>query len=121
MLQHLIRQLNFWNILLSTLKIFFMKKSISFISILLAILFFLTGCVPSSVVVRTQPAPPVYVRPAAPGGNYVWVDGEWIRRGHGYVYRQGYWSAPRTRYHNYVSGHWQQKRQGWYWVPGRWN
>ena len=54
---------------MSTLKIFFMKKLISFVSILFAILFFLAGCGPSSVVVRTQPAPPVYVRPAAPGGN----------------------------------------------------
>jgi WXXGXW repeat (2 copies) len=100
-----------------------MKKPISLVSILFAILFFLagSGCGPSSVVVSTQPAPPVYVRPAPAGSNYVWVDGEWIRRGHGYVYRQGYWSAPRRRYHNYVTGHWQQKRQGWYWVPGHWN
>ena len=106
---------------MSTLKIFFMKKPIAFVSILFAIVFFLAGCGPSSVVVRTQPAPPVYVRPAPPRGNYVWVDGEWIRQGHGYVYRQGYWAAPHRRYHHYVTGHWQQKRQGWYWVPGHWN
>jgi hypothetical protein len=95
-----------------------MKKPIS-ISILFTILIFLTGCGPSSVVVRTQPPPPVYVRPVPPGGNYVWVDGEWIRHGHGY--RQGYRAAPRPGYHQYITGHWRQNRHGWYWVPGHWN
>lgn len=52
----------------------FVKKLIS-TSILLVILIFPAGCGPSSVVVRTQPPPPVYVRPIAPGANYVWVDG----------------------------------------------
>ena len=74
-----------------------MKKLFSTVSLLLAILIFIAGCGPSSVVVRTQPAPPVYARPAAPGANYVWVEGEWIRRGHGYVYREGYWTAPRAQ------------------------
>ena len=98
-----------------------MKERISITGILFTILIFLAGCEPSLAVVRTQPEPPVYVRPVAPGGNYVWVDGEWIRRGHGYRYRQGYWAAPRPSYHRYITEHWQQKRQGWHWIPGRWN
>ncbi|MEO8766540.1 MAG: hypothetical protein ABI416_19725 [Ginsengibacter sp.] len=98
-----------------------MKKLIATFGILGIIAIFLAGCGPSAVVVRTQPPPPLYSRPIAPGGNYVWVDGEWVGRRHGYVYRQGYWAPPRRRYHHYLSGHWQQKRQGWYWVPGRWN
>ena len=97
-----------------------MKKLLSITSIFFTSLTLLTGCGPSSVVVRTRPQPPAYVRPAAPRANYVWVNGEWIRRGHGYVYRQGYWAAPRRRYHQYTNGHWQQRRQGWYWVPGHW-
>jgi hypothetical protein len=98
-----------------------MKKIISLVSIYFIIIIFLGGCGPSSVVVRTQPPPPVYVRPVAPGGNYVWVDGEWISHRHNYVYRQGYWAAPRPGYRQFITGHWQQKRQGWYWIPGHWN
>ena len=98
-----------------------MKKLISLLSMVFVISLFLAGCGPSSVVVRTQPPPPLYVRPMAPAGNFVWVDGEWIRQGRGYVYRHGYWAAPRRRYHQYITGHWQEKRQGWYWVPGHWN
>jgi WXXGXW repeat (2 copies) len=98
-----------------------MKKLRASIVLLISMLVFIAGCGPSAVVVSTRPEPPVYARPAYPGGGYVWVESEWIRRGHGYVYRQGYWAAPRQRYHAYVTGHWQQRRQGWYWVPGHWN
>ena len=98
-----------------------MKKIFSTLSILIFFLLVMAGCGPSSVVVHTRPAPPVYVRPAAPYPNYVWVDGEWIRSRNGYVYRKGYWAPPRTRYHHYRPGHWEQRRHGWYWVSGRWN
>jgi hypothetical protein len=115
------KRLNFEHSFTSNFKISFMKKLLSTASVLLIILIFIAGCGPSSVVVRTQPVPPVYARPAAPGGNYVWVEGEWIRRGHGYVYREWYWTPVRARHHRYVTGHWQRKREGWYWVPGHWN
>ena len=80
----------------------------------------LAGCRPSAVVVHSRPLPPVYVRPMAPGHNYTWVDGEWIRRRRHYDYHKGYWAPPRE-YQQYRPGHWQQKRNGWYWVPGSWN
>ena len=67
-----------------------MKKIFSIFGLLFIVLFFITGCGPSYVTVRTRPEPPLYARPVAPGGNYVWIDGEWIRSGHGYAYRQGY-------------------------------
>ena len=74
------------------------------------------------MVVRTRPVPPVYVRPVAPGGNYMWVDGEWIRRGHGLYISPGILGVrPVARYHEYINGHWQQRKNGWYWVPGHWN
>lgn len=98
-----------------------MKLRIYQLSIIAATLLFIAGCGPSAVVVRTRPQPPVYARPVAPGSNYVWIDGEWIRRGRHYNYRNGYWTLPRARYHQYNGGHWQQRRDGWYWIPGRWN
>ncbi len=98
-----------------------MKKFFATLSLLFIVLIFITGCGPSSVTVRTRPEPPYYARPMAPGPNYVWIDGEWIRSGRGYAYRHGYWMAPRPRYHAYISGHWERRRHGWYWVHGYWN
>ncbi len=98
-----------------------MRLRIYQLSVIAATLIFLVGCGPSSVVVHTRPQPPVYIRPVAPGPGYVWVDSEWIRRGRHYNYRKGYWVAPGGRYHQYKGGHWQQRRSGWYWVPGHWN
>jgi hypothetical protein len=98
-----------------------MKKLFSTLALFILVLIFATGCGPSSVTVRTRPVAPVYARPAAPGGNYVWIDGEWIRSGRDYVYRRGFWAAPRARYHQYIPGHWQQRRHGWIWVSGHWN
>ncbi|MGH2566174.1 MAG: hypothetical protein ACRDE5_16770 [Ginsengibacter sp.] len=96
-----------------------MKKLFSLISILFVILIFI-GCGPSAVVVRTRPAPPYYARPISPGPEFVWVEGEWVRQNHGYVYHQGYWTRPHARYRRYEGGHWQHRRGGWYWAPGHW-
>ncbi|MEP7252169.1 MAG: hypothetical protein ABI683_07305 [Ginsengibacter sp.] len=98
-----------------------MKLRIYQFGFIALILILLAGCGPSEVVVRSRPVAPVYVRPVAPRPNYVWVEGNWIKRGHHYVYRRGYWVAPRASYHQYQSGHWEQRRNGWYWVSGRWN
>ncbi len=98
-----------------------MKKIILSSCIVIAFLFFLSGCGPSYVVVRSKPEAPVYTRPVAPGPGFVWIEGEWVRSGHGYVYKQGYWARPRARYREYAGGHWQEGRGGWYWVRGHWN
>ncbi len=98
-----------------------MKFRIYHTIIIAVIMIFVSGCGPSSVVVHTRPEAPVYVRPVAPRSGYIWVEGEWLRHGHHYYYRKGYWAAPRARYHEYRPGHWQQRKNGWYWVPGRWN
>ena len=66
-----------------------MKKLFSILVFLFIVLIFISGCGPSSITVSTRPVAPVYARPAAPGVGYVWVQGEWVRRGHGYIYREG--------------------------------
>jgi len=98
-----------------------MKKLLSILSLLFIVMVFTTGCGPSYVTVRTRPQPPVYARPVAPGANYVWVEGEWVRSRGGYIYKRGYWAAPRQRYHQYIPGHWQHRRNGWVWIAGHWN
>jgi WXXGXW repeat (2 copies) len=97
-----------------------MKKIFSIGSIFLLLSFFIVGCGPTSLVVTSRPEPPVYARPAAPGANFVWVEGEWGRGRSGYVYRQGYWAPRGGRHYRYVGGHWQQRRNGWVWVQGHW-
>ncbi|MDE3213371.1 MAG: YXWGXW repeat-containing protein [Bacteroidota bacterium] len=83
--------------------------------------FFLAGCGPTYVVVRSKPIPPHYVRPHAPGPGYVWIEGEWTWGGTRYLYHPGYWAVPKHRFHRYIPGHWQQRRDGWIWVRGHWN
>ena len=84
-------------------------------------LIFFAGCKSSRVVVRERPVPPHYSQPLAPGPNYVWHSGEWIRHRHTYIYKQGFWikAHPGQRY--YSSGHWQRRRDGWIWIPGYWH
>ncbi|MEO6219246.1 MAG: hypothetical protein ABIO81_02380 [Ginsengibacter sp.] len=53
-----------------------MKERIYQLTVVALILIFLAGCGPSAVVVRARPQPPVYVRPVAPGSNYIRVNGE---------------------------------------------
>jgi hypothetical protein len=73
-----------------------------------------------SVGVRIGPPPPprvVAVRPAAPGPDYVWVDGYWYAANGRWVWHDGYWTrAPYAgarwvgpRYENgmFISGYWE--------------
>ena len=56
----------------------------------------------AQVRVAVRPAPPARIlvaRPAAPGPNYRWVDGNWRwnARQNRYIWVDGYWSAPNKR------------------------
>lgn len=97
-----------------------MKKN--FNRIVLAVLLIVGSTVAANaqVIVKVQPRIPVVVRPAAPGPNYVWIDGGWVIRGGHYVYTNGYWTRPRHGYH-YTKGYWNHSHGGYGWVPGRWS
>ena len=69
--------------------------------------------------VTARPDPPIYNRPVSPGGNYVWIDGDWYYRGGRYNWREGYWAQPRGS-RVWISGSWEQRNNGWYWRRGRW-
>ncbi len=96
-----------------------MKKFL-FLSPLVLMFFFITGCKPSRVVVRERPVPPHYVQPLAPGPNYVWYRGEWTRHGNTYIYQKGFWMKASSNRRDYAGGYWQRRRGGWIWIPGHW-
>jgi len=103
------------------MKISKMKNLRIFIPLILIIIFVsISACRPSRVVVRDRPPEPHFVQPLAPGPNYIWHSGEWIRNRNTYIYRKGFWiKAPSYRKY-YVPGHWQRKRAGWIWISGHW-
>ena len=78
----------------------------------------MTSCA-GTVVVRERPVEPVYIRPAPPRPEYVWIDGEWFRSHGHYQYRQGYWTAPRPG-RNWHRGHWENRSGGYVWIGGSW-
>ena len=96
-------------------------KTIGKISAVLVLAIAFASCASSGyVTVSSRPDPPVYVRPAMPHAGYVWIDGDYYYRGGRYVYRPGYWSAPRRGYY-YNPGRWQQRGNGYYWKKGHWH
>jgi hypothetical protein len=94
-------------------------KKIILANILLCLLFILYSC-SGGITVTARPTDPVFVRPASPGADYVWIDGEWYWSGGSYQYRQGYWSHPRGHRVWHV-GEWHQRGTGWYWKKGGWH
>jgi len=94
-----------------------MKKLIA-IALLMAGSIF--GQISLGIRIGPPPAPRVFVRPAAPAGGYVWVDGYWYPvRGH-YRWHAGYWTRPPYEgavwvgpHHDgsrYFAGYWQGSR-----------
>jgi hypothetical protein len=69
--------------------------------------------------VTDQPADVYYVRPAAPGPEYVWIDGDWVWGGGGYRWHEGYWGHPRSG-QTWERGHWEHGEKGYRWNRGHW-
>ena len=93
-------------------------KRFLFLSPLILVFVFFLGCKPSRVVVRERPVQPRYVQQPAPGPNYIWHNGDWIRNGNSYVYHQGFWLKPPSNHKNYIAGHWQSRRAAGFGFPG---
>ena len=70
--------------------------------------------------VSARPSRPYYAPPPPPSRGLIWIEGDYFWNGGAYVWRNGYWSAPRYR-HRYAPGYWVNSRRGYYWAPGRWN
>ncbi|HEV3221987.1 MAG TPA: hypothetical protein VGZ90_03875 [Puia sp.] len=92
-----------------------MKNYLLAFSILSCII--LAGCTAGYVTAR--PADVVYVRPVAPGPDYVWIGGEWVWNGGEYHWREGSWQHPREG-HSWKSGYWENGNKGYRWHRGEW-
>lgn len=93
-------------------------KRIFFAFLLIITAFIFDACGPAEITVTSRPSPPVYVRPATPGPDYVWIEGDWIGRGGRYHWREGHWA--RRRHGVWISGSWESRGNGWYWHRGHW-
>lgn len=75
------------------------------------------GCT-GEAVIASQPTEIVYAKPAAPGTDYVWIDGDWYWSGGTYVWRNGYWAHASGR--TWEKGFWEHRPHGYYWHKGHW-
>ena len=78
----------------------------------------LTACAVHGYV-SERPADVYYGRPAAPGVNYVWIDGDWVWSGGRYNWHEAHWDRRRVG-KAWHAGHWSQHGQGWRWEKGHW-
>lgn len=77
-----------------------------------------------SIGISIGPPPPprvVYVRPACPGPEFMWVEGYWYPVGHRYRWHEGYWTrapfagalwiAPRWEEGRFYEGYWEGRHE----------
>jgi hypothetical protein len=67
--------------------------------------------------IGAPPAPRVVaVRPAAPGPDYLWVDGYWYPNGNRYRWHEGYWTRAPYTGARWIGPHYERDR----WFEGYW-
>lgn len=72
------------------------------------------------VATQTPPPPQTEVVVAAPGPDYVWVDGDWTWNGVAWVWIGGRWILPPYPHAIWIGPRWERGPRGWHRVPGRW-
>jgi len=81
------------------------------------------GAAPAADTVVVQQAPPpapVEVIAAAPGPDYVWVDGEWDWNGVTWVWVGGHWGYPPRPHAVWIEGRRWHDGYGWHYERGCW-
>lgn len=96
-----------------------MKNRLFYFVALFVSLSFASCVVRERYVVRERPQEVVYLRPAAPSPEHVWISGDWIWAGSGYHWREGHWERRREG-RSWHEGHWQNTQHGWKWMAGHW-
>jgi len=98
-----------------------MKKALLFFLLVFA----LPPCLNSvfaqiRISINILPPEPFAERPPPPTPNHVWIEGEWVPQGNGYVRQPGFWTVPEKD-HIWVKGEWVHNPDGSsYWQPGSW-
>jgi hypothetical protein len=93
-----------------------MKKLFGWVVMATSMLFF-AAC--ETEVVVTRPPEVVYVRPVAPGPDYIWIEGDWIWEGSRYHWHEGHWDH-RVPDRTWRGGHWEEHKGGYKWSKGHW-
>jgi len=73
------------------------------------------------VVDQTPPALLVESQVAAPGQDFMWIPGEWLRPGGGWQWDEGGWILTPAPNAVWVPTRWEYGTNGWRCVPGRWH
>jgi hypothetical protein len=94
-----------------------MKKYVYF-SVLLIVVVCFTSCGPSYVV-RERPSEVIYLRPAPPTAEHVWISGDWVWEGGRYIWHEGHYERRRPGF-RWEEGRWIGAHRGWRWLPGHW-
>ena len=69
------------------------------------------------------PPPPPQVTEtvgASPAPNALWVPGYWSFNGNSYIWLGGHWEIPPPNVRAYVAAHWENRRDGYVYVPSYW-
>lgn len=78
------------------------------------------GAETTTVVTQAPPSAPVETMVAAPGPDYVWVDGEWQWNGLTWVWVGGHWVYPPRPHAVWVVGFSWHDHYGWHYRRGYW-
>jgi outer membrane lipoprotein SlyB len=73
----------------------------------------------ATVVSESPPPAPAETIVAAPGPDYVWINGEWIWNGR-WVWAGGHWGYAPYPHAVWVGGYWARGPYGWRREPGHW-
>ena len=72
------------------------------------------------VVAQAPPAVVVEQRVAAPGPDYIWVEGAWVWRHDRWDWERGKWVRPPRRSAEWVPAHYRVQNGRHVYIPGYW-
>jgi len=93
-------------------------KKIACLALLAFVFLLISGC----VIARPRMAPPPPkkdIRPAKPGPEFLWIEGNWIWSSGQYTWSKGFWVKKKPG-KNWVPGRWEKRGRHWVWIKGRW-
>jgi WXXGXW repeat (2 copies) len=77
---------------------------------------------PTVVIAPNAPPPPeAETPPPPPSPTYVWDPGHWQWDGTQFSWDGGKYIEKPAVSASFVPGHWEQRPDGWAWVPSEWN
>lgn len=79
-----------------------------------------TPTVADTVVVEAPPPPQTEVIVERPGPQYVWIGGYWRPWNRRWIWNPGRWDRPHAGFSVWLPPTYEHRRDGWFYVEGRW-